>query len=1274
MAYDLFTGPQLDEETERLRRLDAARKSGAALQAKTTAFTNKAADVFFNELSPEAMGEEQINTLFANNEEFQQLVKALAPTKEDAKRVLKEFAVGQTERWRSYNEEERAKGLELLRKGFAEGVHAPSIAWHLQQEQIDAVRNKEAYMPTPWQEELQRSLSGSPKLESGEDLMEALKGTSKESPSIPVEVGKFIARDLPYMLAGPEYAKQRPPEQDERYKEAADYVARAKSGIPSYLSDLGTIVTTPARGAEGFLTGAGRALQAKHKGEAEAQIQRTEALGEKPSAGYHGVTIPALPKAVKKQNVGGVKPSFEDFLDPDIWRAALEGARVHGVENPDSLYNYRQYFYDLRRRNEKLAIDMVLQENGMDASFMPQEELERIYKANSEVFLEKANDLTRADVLGWAEKDPEWAQLLGSIGLDPLNFLAPATVLKAPAKGLKVAGKVTAKGIRKIPKAGPMLDRAAGAITDIELGAKTMVKHGGEFEPFVKTMGDEGQHLVDELLMHRDRGLGASDLRLEMVTRAERAGFGVGPKRRERLSDYMKGREGSTMPEGLDRRAKSLQEVIDESGQLRLSEELRPAHRTVEGGEIMAPTTLENYGHSEILRADADLNIHLQQKIDELLGTTVTVNGELRTLNSAEDVALAFKQGAKLKGLNKGDARALKNYGIKVAQQRRQYAKTAGASSDLARKKQTGYQKDPFKQEMASQKGLGRAEAQALETVGIHKSLKERDLVFATSKEKSEEAAILLQKYFKTRYKEDMPFQVLDPARSKRYLTFVGEEGDIIAKQSVILPEPIIKRMDEIFPVSAKVYDSASMETFSRAMLSVRDVFWRPAMGLWRTSATVASVGFNIATNIPGAFQMGTVAMGLKSLNPIHQAEAVGAPLFAYLANKRGIFQALPGAGKIADLADTALKLEILTPDGVTTLGEVYKLAEKHGKVGVGSMRYGLEMKGRGPIALIDALVRGATEVTGLAPMARLTDDYQRFNVFLGLVKQHGTSKKVLPHILRETDKLAANYRALSQFEKTFPREIFGFYNWNKFAIGWGVRGLLKNPERFGVYLKIMNYYNQKGDVEDRGGFPPAIPDKAGLADSLKRQSSFRGGPEIYKELEGIMAYGDYIQGRMEHPLSTVEQLYSDVGKFAGDNLALPPKIVFGLVTGYDPETGEAIPGAMEWMKTSAFKAVERPMKTYGLLYKDLMANGMVFEAMDVLHRAGIVARYAPERLSAEDRLKLGSETGGLRGVGKPFTRHYLRNFMKDVNIQKDETQELMRALEKAQDYRNITR
>ena len=185
-----------------------------------------------------------------------------------------------------------------------------------------------------------------------------------------------------------------------------------------------------------------------------------------------------------------------------------------------------------------LALEAVVRENGFSSSnqMLPQQ-LDQLVTGKMDEIMERRRMILDRDLMGWMAENPDEAQLLGDILLDPMNITAlrPLNLAKKVGKATGL-GKLTGK--LKKTKAFQKTD----AVVEQLIGTE------GAYVDFKHTMPDaEWGPMSDELVNAQRRGHGVADMRKELEVKAHHTGIGAGDVERARVSDVLM--EGGDLPD-----------------------------------------------------------------------------------------------------------------------------------------------------------------------------------------------------------------------------------------------------------------------------------------------------------------------------------------------------------------------------------------------------------------------------------------------------------------------------------------------------------------------------------------------------------------------------------------------------------------------------------------------------------------------------------------------------------------------------------------------------
>lgn len=521
----------------------------------------------------------------------------------------------------------------------------------------------------------------------------------------------------------------------------------------------------------------------------------------------------------------------------------------------------------------------------------------------------------------------------------------------------------------------------------------------------------------------------------------------------------------------------------------------------------------------------------------------------------------------------------------------------------------------------------------------------------------------------------------IDPKFAEKIFQVIGTPFDP-RKTVMVMPKSMALRMEEILPKMhigrgdkyekiASLYDDFSRE------------FLKPVNDLFRTSRTVTrSLAFH-STNHVGAIGIGALALGARAANPMLQKEAV---MLAYKSNLADVIAPafFPSVGAAAggvvgyqqgegDLADVAmgaaaglfvgkglqmsrtkvgskynasnLKVKVgPNKNDQITMAEAQEILSKYNITSQGALRYGgapadlapgpssWNLPGRA-IAGLAKVQHQVAAKTRLQQVAQMGDDYQKAVTFLGYLRKNGkvsNGKLSLDSIHKAVDftsEWAGNYSRLTQFEKRFMRDQFGFYSWNRFILPAIAKHMYKNPQRLAAFEKIRRgmesyVYDTTGGVVPTAGVPDWMRlSGATMAPQMFQPQSEPGEPAPHHVAMGILetpnaALSSFAPGFSGE--SPIAAQFGPIGlslsyAISGFNEGVLPKGRGGQISGFMPhldevvdsfDSPEAMSSALFTGDDSLFFREAKNSVPFGAALMDLsklyLRNNMIDEAAEV--------------------------------------------------------------------------
>lgn len=442
--------------------------------------------------------------------------------------------------------------------------------------------------------------------------------------------------------------------------------------------------------------------------------------------------------------------------------------------------------------------------------------------------------------------------------------------------------------------------------------------------------------------------------------------------------------------------------------------------------------------------------------------------------------------------------------------------------------------------------------------------------------------------------------------------------GDKLADDMILLPAPVKEHMDHLAKLIGRSKSDA--ENMLRIYDDFSNKFYRPARKNWSLLKTIVGGPTFFVRNAISGVGLAILGMGAKGMDPILHAQSLRLGILGAAA---GSPEALEGLKKI-DLT--------LRSGQKASAYDVWKAFESVGLSGQMEKRLNLtdvvRMGSRDPGAAkniikgvftgskpakqkLSELVGGAYrnspkllekglafgDVPGLkyaSPMfwSRATENYQHMVTFLGFLDD--LSEKGIARALDLSSKYSGNYNRLSQLEKSFMKDAFGFYAWSRFIGPHFVQQMAENPQRLAAFIKARNVY------------------RASLGEEGKDKYGWQGRAAWLRE-NSVMA-PDFIQPKMKDNhhfavlnvddpvsmgLSTLKGIASywpgnvEAQGTEGSEMTGPALTsVLEFFMGRDVRTGEKLEGIEGWAKNQAGDFIDRPSRQFLLMNNWLRDNG----------------------------------------------------------------------------------
>jgi hypothetical protein len=473
------------------------------------------------------------------------------------------------------------------------------------------------------------------------------------------------------------------------------------------------------------------------------------------------------------------------------------------------------------------------------------------------------------------------------------------------------------------------------------------------------------------------------------------------------------------------------------------------------------------------------------------------------------------------------------------------------------------------------------------------------------------------------------------------YKRVTGQPGETRLGSIQIVPKEYKQTLDAIRPFIAPSDVEKAQQGLAEGINSLLGTYMRP----WRFFNTVPNLGFLVRNPI-GGFGLGTIALGLRSLNPELQAKAATAGFLAAAGNK----SALAGAREIAWTTRNGTK---------TTLGDIIDIAHR---IGITSQ---LEHNLVSP--LVDTGIGGrafkaieaASEfgnvrgIRHLSPgmMAKGAENYQHLLAFMGFLDD--LRPESVAKALDLTSKFSGNYTRLGIKERGLLRNMVGFYAWSRFIFPHMMQQLVENPHRMAAWVKarggIERYWSQNAVYGQAGA--PAYPMGAVPGPAGAQPQNFVG--ELGSHEQAVAHW----ESPIGMGLSLIPPLEKALGiSFGNERFAelLGPlaNLMFEVVTGRDSETGGELPPLIDVSSLPSFAAsqlgqlawapIKRPSEAFYSLYDLYRQAGNPHESIDLSLRYAVGQRWLgldnwAARTMGKEGLSIGGmfdpRTGGVPGM-----------------------------------------
>jgi hypothetical protein len=329
-----------------------------------------------------------------------------------------------------------------------------------------------------------------------------------------------------------------------------------------------------------------------------------------------------------------------------------------------------------------------------------------------------------------------------------------------------------------------------------------------------------------------------------------------------------------------------------------------------------------------------------------------------------------------------------------------------------------------------------RNESRQATVTGELKALQEgHRLKNAIQYKKTLPAAEKQKEAFNAAWKGEMDFDIISGDTARELGRLSGNLGKHISEFDYL-----------VLPKETKIHIEKMIEHLPRnkwGEVFVKNI--QPVQNFWRTSKTLLRDAAFYSTNWMFAVGAGTVANGIRSLNPKLQFGAARTAIHAML-NK----------------TPEALKLTLTDRTGnLFTGGDALKLLSKYGYLGQHRDRYVVNILKPGVEKLSFAeralnKQQAVVKTLRLDKFAGLAEDYQKLIVFLGDI-ENIKDPIAIAKSLDYTAKMASNYARRTPFETKIMNNVFGFYNWKRFVLPYIATQVIENPQRMAAFQKGLD-------------------------------------------------------------------------------------------------------------------------------------------------------------------------------------------------------------------------
>lgn len=854
----------------------------------------------------------------------------------------------------------------------------------------------------------------------------------------------------------------------------------------------------------------------------------------------------------------------------DLGKRAIEYAKMgFTADAAQSKADLSQYIKDVKQQYVDQAFDQALQS-------LPNASDDEITKRAMEI----AENNVRADI--GPMKHEQIAQILVETVLDPLNFVGAGLGEKAVALGKKLPGvrnlryavspfqTDSIEMLSKIPgdEAASMARLAAGESEGIIRSDVAALRK--KYVPILDKLNDVDDRLVYEAATNPDikvpeRLQPAVDAarNLAKETQALKVKHNIGstfdetgkilPAAERELENYVPRREfqNDEIAEGLD---------LPPSGQV--SPQLSSAKARTGTGENVVPSIKRNWSRelAEIeKRAPAGLEL---QKLKEYM----TDYGLVKELPAAKlEQALDVEKTATSKAI-KIDKRLPRLETAARDAMRAAEALKGTPEYEAAKRTADTLHNDWMKLLRAKDKNV----------VQLSDASQER--IAAQMRKDAIDAA-----RFEMNKATGGDFIHLEPKMQEIWDLFNQGKGFERGSNITFVERRIGDRLTALAPLLKPEQFGEQFKAINNFMQE----YVRTPQRIWRFNKTMA-VPISRIRDAIGNFGLTTIAHGMKAADPrLMKAAGETALVAAGLGNEKALSS-----------------LYRLRSGKEITLRQGLDLMNRIGVINQDALRFGMESSrgatkiGRG-LQKVDAGLQKLGTAMGTVPLARVADNYQKAAVFLGFLED--TTPQALAKALDLTAKYAGDYRRLTNVEKSFLKEGFGFYAWHRFIVPHLMTQLVEHPQRLAFYEKLHRAAEREfGDEEYYGAESiPKHTQNVGVTSPEFAQPPKESGKRARTVLDDpasmLVGYGNQESAAMIGPFVNllVEATYSR-----------------------DPKTGDKVEpinvsSLREFLTSAAGKFavsyIDRPTKAYMNLINLYRQNGYEDEAesLEARYQAG---------------------------------------------------------------------